>query len=299
MADDRVGTGSGARLGANALQPSRLSRRQQRAEAQWIAATRRKLRRERWLRCHVLLIAGLTLLALLLAGALLRACGVESLAWRYAGALPLSYLVYLVLLRLWARYLLADDAGQTLDDDATLLNGLSSGPSPSPGHAPAPDFQSGGGGDFGGGGASGDFGSLDAAGSSLDGLQDAGRLLGKTGSALGDSDEGAVVAVPLLIVLAIMALLAALLGVAVFALFGVDVLLGVALEVGLASWVGGLAYRSQRRGWLRRALAHTWKPALALLLLGVALGALIDHALPAADSLPQALHMLRSQLGQP
>lgn len=293
MADDQVGGSSGARLGAKAQQPSGLSRRQQRAEARWIASMRGKLHRERWLRCHVLLIAGLTLLALLLAGALLRACGVDSLAWRYAGALPLSYGVYLLLLRLWARYLL-DREESPGSDAAELLDLLPHGSGRSGG--PSPGFQSGGGGDFGGGGASGDFGSLDLAGSSLDGLQGAGRLLGKTGSALGDADEGAVVAVPLLIVLAIMALLAALLGVAVFALFGVEVLLGVALEVGLASWVGGMAYRSQRRGWLPRALGQTWKPALALLLLGVALGALIDHALPAADSLPQALQLLRKQL---
>ncbi|HEX2012242.1 MAG TPA: hypothetical protein VJN44_15005, partial [Roseateles sp.] len=62
-----------------------------------------------------------------------------------------------------------------------------------------------------------------------------------------------------------------------------------------AALAGGLAWRRQRRGWLGAALRHTWRGALGLLLLGVALGALIDHQLPQADSLPEALRLLRGR----
>lgn len=261
-------------------------------EQQFIARTRERLQQERWLRLHVLLIALLTLGGLLALGALLRGLGVESLGLRYALALPLSYLLYLGLLRLWAGHLLGNtralDSGVDLPDVVDLL------PTPRGGVRP-PHIESGGGGDFGGGGASASFADdgLDA-GSALG--EAAGEIAGQTaklGAAALDADEGAVVAVPLLLVLAVGALLAALLGLGLFALFGVDVLMAVALELALAGLAGGFAWRRQREGWLRRAFARTWKPALAMLALGIALGLLLDHWLPQAESLPHALRLIR------
>jgi hypothetical protein len=266
-----------------------------RQEQQFIAQTRARLQRERWLRLHVLLIALLTLGTLMAAGILLRLVGVESLGLRYGLALPLSYLAYLGLLRLWAGYLIGDDRDGA--DAGDLLEVVDMLPTPNGAGSAGvrlPRIEPGGGGDFGGGGASGSFadGTLDA-GSALGDA--AGELAGHTaklGAAALDSDEGAVVAVPLLVVLAIATLLMALLGLGVFALFGVDVLMAVALEVALAGLAGGFAWRRQREGWLQRALAHTWKPALAMLVLGVALGLLLDHWLPQADSLPHAIRLL-------
>ena len=259
-----------------------------------MAQTRARLQRERWLRLHVLLIALLTLGALMTAGLLLRLLGIDSLGLRYGLALPLSYLAYLGLLRLWAGYLIGDDdkgadAGDLIEVADLLPTPRGGGP------VGVPRVEAGGGGDFGGGGASGSFvdGTLDA-GSALGDA--AGEIAGQTvklGAAALDSDEGAVVAVPLLVVLAIGALLMALLGLGVFALFGVDVLMAVALEVALAGLAGGFAWRRQREGWLQRALAHTWKAALAMLVLGMALGLTLDHWLPQADSLPHALRLLR------
>ena len=239
--------------------------------------TRTRLRTTRWLRLHVMLIAMLTLAGLWLGGALLRWIGFEALALRYALLLPLTYLLYLGLLRLWARMLLDGDAGDGALDAADIALDLADG-------VPARGFQSGAGGDFGGGGASGDF---------ADGAVEAGlNAGGKTLGALADADEGIVVVVPLAVVVGIATLLATMLGVGVFALFGVDVLLAVAVELALAALAGSFAYRRQREGWLGTAIAHTWRGALAMLLLGVALGWVIDHWMPAADSLPQALRML-------
>lgn len=238
-----------------------------RSERRLIENTRQSLRRERWLRVHVLLIALCTLACLAFGGGLLRATGIESLAWRYALLLPLTYLLYLGLLRLWAAYLVRREQAGPDGLDLPLQ-----GPSC---HA-EPGFSSGGGGDFGGGGASGDFGS---------GALEAG------GELLGGLDEGAVVALPLVAVIAIASLLAGLLGAGVFVLFGVEVLLAVAVEVALAGLAGGFAWRRQREGWLLRAVAHTWRAALASLVMGVALGAAIDHWLPEAQSLPHALKL--------
>lgn len=259
----------------------------QRAERRRLELTRARLRRERWLRWHVCLIAACTLACLIAGGALLRWAGVEALAWRYALLLPLTYLVYLALLRLWAAYLLSREPGS-----ADLADVLTELPLPRPGRA-SPPFEPGGGGDFGGGGASGDFAELagDAAGELAKGAARVG------GEALGALDEGAVVVVPLVGLVAIIALLAGLLSAGILMVFGVEVLLAVAVEVALAAWAGGLAYkhRGRRDGWLARALGHTWRGALAMLVLGIALGAAIDHWLPGADSLPEALMLLRQQ----
>ncbi len=246
---------------------------------------RQRLQARHWLRWHVLLIASLCLGGLALLGGLLRWVGIEALAWRYAAALPLAYLLYLGLLRLWASYLLSDSSSSSHEGPDLISELIPSGGNGS-GQASG-GFSSGGGGDFGGGGATGDF--ADAA-SELG--QGALQLSGKALGAAADADEGAVVTVPLIAVLAIIGLLAALLGTVVFMLFGVEVLMAVAIEVALASTAGGMAYRAGRTGWLGRALSRTWQGAFITLLLGVALGLAIDHWLPAADSLPQALRML-------
>ncbi|MFG6447919.1 hypothetical protein ACG0Z6_06620 [Roseateles sp. BYS180W] len=268
-------------------------------EREFVRDTHQRLQREHWLRLHVALIALLTLGGLMTCAALLRLLGVESLGLRYAIALPISYLLYLGLLRLWAGYLLRRES-DALSHGVDVLDVLSSLPTPRSGADSAAGcsmpMRSGGGGDFAGGGASDSFevGDVLDAGSSLG--EAAGEIAGQTtklGAAVLDADEGAVVAIPLLVVLAIGTLLMSLLGLGVFALFGVDVLMAVVLELGLAGLAGGFAWRRQREGWLRRALTRTWKPALAMLVLGVALGLMLDHWVPEAHSLPHALRLMQ------
>jgi hypothetical protein len=101
--------------------------------------------------------------------------------------------------------------------------------------------------------------------------------------------------VPLAVLVALVALVAGLLGTGVFMVFGVEVLLSVTVEVVLASVAGSLAYKGLAEGWLGTALAHTWRGALAALLLSVALGALVDAALPEARSLPHAIRLWMQQ----
>ena len=105
-----------------------------------------------------------------------------------------------------------------------------------------------------------------------------------------------MVVVPLIVVVGVAVALATALGFVVFGLFGVDILLGVAVELAFASAGGALAWRAQREGWLSHAMRRTAGPvAGALLALAVA-GALLQHWVPGAGTWPQALRMLLASL---
>ena len=251
-----------------------------------------QLRSRHTLWLHALLMGALTLLVTWgIDHALLRA-GVASLALRYALALGAGYLVYLLLLRLWAHRLLRGASrGQGDGLDAGLDLPWPGGGARAPG-----GLHSGGAGDFGGGGAHGSFG--------LPEVPDV-PMAGEGGSWLGDAtagaleaargvDEGAVIVVPVLAVF--VAALAAVLGGGSLLLlyFGTDALLAVAVELAFAWTAARTAARIERQGWLAAAVGLSWKPLLGALLCAVALGVLIDHFVPQASTLVQAVSILRS-----
>jgi hypothetical protein len=101
-----------------------------------------------------------------------------------------------------------------------------------------------------------------------------------------------VIIVPLAVVFGVAAVIAGALGFAVFGLFGVEMLLGVAVEIAFAAAGGALAFRARREGWLPHAASRSARPMLAFALLCIATGAAIDVLLPEANSLPQALRAL-------
>jgi hypothetical protein len=243
-----------------------LSRRRPASEAwRFEQATVAELRARRWLRLHVLLLGGVSLGVCWAVSRGLDAVGVDSLAWRPLLALWVSYPLYLGLLALWARWLLSRETGDGGDIDAGDLVDAADQLIDAPGSV----FRAGGGGDFGGGGASGDFdGALDAA------------------------DEGIVVVVPLMVVVAVAVAMAVGLGLLVFGLFGVEVLLGVAVEIAFASVGSALAWRAQREGWLSHALRRTFWPMLGLSAVIAAAGWALHHWLPQAHTVPQALRLL-------
>lgn len=218
-----------------------------------ILSTRRWLQTHRWLRLHVGLIALCCLGCLWLSGALLRWAGVDALSLRFGLSLLACYGVYLLLLRLWAAYLLSREDGAV---DAAEIG---------------VDLVDGG---------------ARVGSRALDALDVASGL-----------DEGALVLLPIAALVGMALALAALLGTGVTLLFGVEVLMAVSVEVALAAFAAGLAWRHQRQfdrgGWLRCALQHTWAGALALLLAGVGLGAAIDRWMPQAQSLPHAVNLWR------
>lgn len=260
---------------------------QGRAGAVWRfeRAVRSDLRARRWLRVHVLMI-GLVTFGVLwgLSHALLLA-GVHAMALRHGLAMLGAYVVYLGLLGLWARWLLAREQADGGDlPDIDLPGGGSSG---------EPGFGAGGGGDFGGGGAEGSFDAGDVGSALADlGTQGSSKVLGTAVEVGGSAEEGAIVMVPLAVLVGVALLLGAAFGVAVFGLFGAEVLLGVAVEIALASAGGALAFKARREGWLGHALRRTWLPMLIVLAATVGTGLLLAHWLPEASTLPQALRLL-------
>lgn len=264
------------------MRPSDALRRSARFEAQ----VRADLVQRRWLRVHAFLLGSVCFLACWAISANLMAAGVDRLSLRWGAATFGGYLVFLGLLWLWCRWLLSReeaDGDLPLDDAIDLVPSGRGG-----GRGGTPEFEAGGGGDFGGGGASGSF-DVDVG----DAAEGAGRIAGEALEAAASADEGIVVAIPLAVVVGVAALIASVLGVAVFGLFGVEVLLGVAVEIAIAAAGGALAFRARREGWLMHALGRTWRSATVLLVLVVALGVVVDTWLPQADSLPQALRLLR------
>lgn len=247
----------------------------------------RHLRRRHTLWLHGWLMGLVTLGVMWGAAALQRHAGVDSLALRYAVTLGVGYLCYLLLLRIWAGMLVREEE-RSIDDPGIDVSWPDGSGTPQDG-----GLHSGGGGDFGGGGADGGF---DAP---LDAVGDAGgSLLGDAASGaldgLGAADEGAIVIIPVLAVFG--AVLAALFGAGWLLLlyFGSEALLAAAVELAFAYTAARTVVRVEREGWLLAAIRLSWKPLLGALVCAVALGALIDHFVPQAETLAEAVRLWRA-----
>jgi hypothetical protein len=269
----------------------------------WETSLERALHERYSLRSHGATIGTLTLLLTWLVSTLLMHAGVDALALRYLVSLGAGYLAYLLMLRWWAHRLLRQIDGErangnsSLDASGDWLPNGSTGQSTAAGQAPAsgtPPLRSGTGGDFGGGGASGEFGGSDAVHSVAAEAGD-GEFFEVAGDALGaaaSADEGAVVVVPVVAVFLAGALLLLGAGSLVLLFFGFDVLLAVAIELAFAYAGARAAARVVREGWLSAVARLTWKPLLGALLCAVLLGAVVDHFVPQANSLPGAVRVL-------
>jgi hypothetical protein len=203
--------------------------------------------------------------------------GVESLALRYLLSLGVGYAVYLLVLRAWAAAMLrrseSGDADFGLDLPSDGPGGCGDGPVI---HDVPGGIDAGGGGDFGGAGASGDFasGALEAAAS---------------------ADEAAVIAIPVVAIFLIGSAVLLGAGGLVLLYFGSEALLAVAVELAFSYAASRVAVRVVREGWLYAAVQVTWKPLLGALICAVVLGVTIDHFMPAANSLPHALQLMRGR----
>jgi hypothetical protein len=244
----------------------------------WQAYLERDLRQRHSQRMHGLCIGVLTLAIMWSAAHLQMRLGYNSLAVRYFVTLGTGYLAYLLVLWIWARALLSDSKSS----DAGLDAGGGTG-----------DW---GGGDFGGGGASGDF---DGAGPMATfGASDAGSALGDVArgalEAVAGADESAVVVIPVVAIFLIGAAVLFGAGALLMLLFGWEVLLAVAVELAFSYVSARAAVRVVREGWLSAAVRLTWKPLPGAIACAVALGAAIDHFIPQATSLPQAIKLMRA-----
>lgn len=250
-----------------------------RKDREWeLARIRRRLEKLHSPRLQMALIVALTGAVGFLTSVLLLHAGVDSLWLRYPLAVVVAYLAFLLLLCCWLRSR-GDEVLDHLDPS---------------GLAPHPDFldQGGvstaqgtpGGGEFGGGGASGSWG--DAAGT--DALSTGPSVPDFSAPDLGDAWEPE--GLPLVVVVVLLVVLAAAVSAAFWLVWAAPVLLAeLLLDVALAS---GL-YRRLRgvRGqhWLSTAVKRTWWlfaiAAAAFALAGAVMGACV----PSANSIGDVL----------
>ena len=250
-----------------------------------------RLRQRHWLRLHGFCIGTLVMAAMWGVANLQMRLGMQSLALRYLLTLGAGYLMYLLTLRVWAGALLShrDDLGSDLTDFSSCNGDFSF---THDGAAPNwPGLKSSGGGDFGGGGASGDFSGESGAGIALD--DGSGSLVSGALEAASGADEGAIVVIPVVAVFMIGVALIFGVGSLLMLYFGWEALLAVAVELAFTYVSARTAVRVAREGWLLAAVRLTWKPMLGALTCAVLLGALVDHFIPTAQSLPQAIRWLQ------
>ena len=271
----------------------------------WESDTRQHLRKKHSMWLHGWCIGALVMVAMWASAYLQMLVGVDSLALRYGLTLGVGYAAYLAVIRVWAGMLVGEsapldgvDAGDALDagELAVEAAGQVAGQL---GRVAGSVVRSGGGGDFGGGGAALDFAAAGDGGSGLasgaaDAIADAGGdVVGGVFEAAGSADEGIVVVVPVLIVFLIACAVILGAGSLMLLYFGADVLMAVAVEIAFSYVTARTAVKVARQGWLWAAVRLTWKPLLGALFAAVLLGALLDHFVPQANSLPEAFRMLR------
>lgn len=240
------------------------------------------LRSRYWLWLHGWFIGLVIVLVMWGTAHLQLVMGSQSLALRYLLTLGVGYLAYLLMLRVWGAALARREPVDGLNAGGDL-------PLPRQGGVEArPQFESGTGGDYGGGGASADF--SEAAGSS----NSLGDVAGGALEAVGAADEGIVI-VPVIAVF--LAGLAALFGFGSLLLlyFGSEVLLAVAVELAFGYVGARTAMAVEREGWLSAAVRVTWKPLLGALVCAVVLGGVLDYFVPEARSLPHAVQLMRAR----
>jgi FtsH-binding integral membrane protein len=237
-----------------------------------IARVKHRLQRHSWPRVHMALIVALTGGFGLLASFVALQLGLDSMALRYPLALATAYLFFLFLVWLWLRSN-AEDYSDVPDLSADL-----------PAREPtgcAPEFKSGGGGDFGGGGASGSFdapaGGVEEAGTAS--VESAGDAAG----ALAQADE---LAIPLIAVaLAVGLALASLYVVYIAPVLFAEVLVDGALSYALFRHLRG----QDPQHWLASTFRRTALPFLATAVFLTAAGAAMAWYAPGASSVGQVM----------
>jgi hypothetical protein len=234
-----------------------------------ILRIKRRLELDGFPRMQMSLIVGLTGAAGLLFSFILLQLGVTHMALRYPLALLLAYGVFLVLLWLWLR---------TQAEDYLDIPDFSGSGSGGSGDC-TPAFE-GGGGNFGGGGASGSFDGP----TSFTPVESDASPLSEAAGAVGDADE---LAIPLLVVVFALGLALA----SLYVVYAAPMLFAELLVDGALTYA---LYRRVKAAdaphWLGSAVRRT---ALPFVLTGVfvaAAGAAMAAYAPGAQSIGQVVH---------
>jgi hypothetical protein len=225
-------------------------------------------------RLHMTFILTGTFLAGLAGTKVLLALGVTSLPLRYALAVCGSYLVFLVLIRLWLAYV---GAARGLDFQGDGIDWSRHGA-----HAVSDALSTGGGG-FGGGGATGTWG------------QNAASVPAKGGGGGGGGGGFSLDADEFVIVILFLALVLSLVVIGIYVIYTAPALLGeAAFEALLAGALARRARGVDRPGWVGVVWRATVWPFLLVLVLTVGLGWAVQRRCPDARVLRDAFRCGRS-----
>ena len=249
-----------------------------------VKACRRQLKRDSHPRLHMTAMIVLTAGVAWIASSVLLALGMEAMWLRYPVALGIAYSAFLFFLWVWLRR-------NDLDVPDVVVDGI--------GHAGQPCGRGsgtfvGGGGQTGGGGASGSFGDTfgsvaDCASGGGTGDWGAGDALG-AGDVLGAADE---LAIPLIVLVAVVALALGVAFVSIYVIYTAPSLLAeLTVDAALSYALVRRLKHGQRRMWLGTAIARTWWPALCTAALVAAVGALLAIWAPETTSFVAALRHL-------
>lgn len=258
------------------------------------------------LRLHVALILSACFLVGLAVTKLLLMAGVGTMWLRYAVALGMAYLAFLLGVRIWLRYagydhpILPSRKSSLVDgSDLPSFGGSSGGGSG--GSVELPGFRGGGGGS-GGGGASarfggGSFGSDSSAQSSAlafsssqssasSSASSGGGHGGGSGGGFDLGDDGWVL-------ILLVALVAAVFGAVVWIIYAAPAILADAAFAGMLS--AGLA-RSTRHitsgGWIASVVGHTWFAFALVFVLAIAFAVVAQNHYPEARTIGDVVRRL-------
>jgi len=251
------------------------------------------------LRLHMLLILLMTVGAGFLATRLMLALHLKNVMVRYPLAVLFAYLAFFLSLKLWLKYLASYGPAAGGRDSSTSSVDLittGSGSGSSGGGTGVGDAIRGGGGDFGGGGASGSFGEMPvvlaqggAEGVSATAAEAGGGVAETAGSAAGDvassldfDEKGCLVLVVLGLIVAI------IFGAGLYLLYAAPTILSeAAFQVILAGGLARKARQMQSGDWMGSVFKATWVPLTLTLLLSFLAGFLIHHYFPGVTRLSE------------
>lgn len=215
-----------------------------------------------------------TILSGLLFSKILLMVNLENMVARYPIVVLASYMSFFAFIRLWLFYIQKrqEAAERAADISADIIC-----------NSDLPDSKTEiefGGGEFGGGGASGSFEDVGASSVLENSSSGVGELAGEAGGSL--LEEGGIILIPLML------LLAAIFGVGILLIYEAPVILSeAAFEFILAGVLVKKAKEIDSPDWIGSVFKNTWKPFIGTLVLSIILSYILGHFFPEAVKLSQ------------
>jgi hypothetical protein len=252
------------------------------------------LKKRFFLRFHmVLILIGVFSSGLIFSKLLLEA-GLRSMLIRYPIVLVLSYLMFFILIKIWLLYIQRTSSSNLSDDGLCNPVFIPGGCSTQVGSTG--DLIGQGGGEFGGGGASGDFSDSSIAGDTPAGTGNvvSAAVVTQSGesSCLPDApdidlDKGGIV------LIALGLLLALILGAGFYLIYAAPAILSdAALQVIMASSLYKASKKMDDPDWVGSIFKATWIPFTIMAVLTIAVACVATHYCPDATKLSDAVRSL-------